>query len=532
MLKVLIKKQITEILVRTFRKRARKNGTGTKRSGIGTVLMLAIAGLYLVGFFAAASVGICKDLLSVELSWLYYLLVCGAAVIFGTFGSVFSTCFTLYMAKDNDLLLSLPIPVGDIILSRLFGVYFMSLLYSGLITVPAVVVGWVIGGFSFPKLIGGLVLVFLVSLIVMALSCLLGLVVAKISQKLKNRSFLTVLVALIFLGLYYFVYFKIMGQVGDLLTFAVPLGRRIEGNAYPIYILGRIGEGHWLGMLYWTAGVFVLLDLIWLLLKKTFLSISTATPTPKRAEYRETETVQRSPSAALFRKEWNRFSKSANYMLNCGMPLLLQVGFGGYMLFKGNGLVEAAALVFGKYKDVVPVLLCSACCMLGGMVDVSAPSVSLEGKTLWQAQCLPVSAWQVLRAKLALHLALAAFPTVFCTAVMAALAPATTLQRLLMLAVSCLNTGLFALLGLFFGIRMPNLSWTNEIVPIKQSAPVLLVIFSGIGLSLAFGGLYLWFGWHIGATAWLAVFTGLLLTVDLRLYFWLKGPGARRFEAL
>lgn len=219
-------------------------------------------------------------------------------------------------------------------------------------------------------------------------------------------------------------------------------------------------------------------------------------------------------------------------MLNCGMPLLLQIGFGCYMLSKGSDLIDAAALVFGKYTDIIPILLCATCCMLGGMVDITAPSVSLEGKTLWQAQCLPVTSWQVLRAKLGFHLALAAIPTLFCTVITMFLAPATGLQRLLMLAVSCLNTILFALLGLFFGLRMPNLSWTNEIVPIKQSAPVLLVIFSGIGLSMAFGGLYLWFGWNMGATVWLAIFAGLFFAADLGLYFWLKGPGVRRFEAL
>lgn len=532
MLKVLIKKQITETLIHTFHKGNTHRSGRSGRSGKATMIMMVIAMVYLAVVFTGMSVFLCKQLMPIEMGWLFYLISGGAGIIFGTFGSVFSTCFTLYMAKDNDLLLSMPISVRDVVLSRLFSVYVMGLLYSGLIVVPGVVVGWVVGGFSLAKVIGGLVLILLISLIVLGLSCLLGWCVAKISLRLKNRSFLTVLVALVFLGLYYLIYFRFMSKVQDILETMIQVGGSIRRSAYPVYIFGMIGEGHWLGMLCWTAGVLVLLGLIWLILKKTFLSISTATPTPKRAVYHEKGNRRCSVSSALFRKEWNRFSTSANYMLNCGMPLLLQLGFGGYMLFKGGKLVTVAAALFRSMPGAVPVFLCTACCMLGGMVDVSAPSVSLEGSSVWQVQCLPVTPWQVLRAKLLLHLSLAAVPTLFCTVIMMILAPATILQKLLLLVVSVLNTVLFALFDLFLGLKMPNLNWTNEIVPIKQSAPVLIAIFSGIGLSMAFGGLFLWFGWRMGATAWMLLFSLLFLAADAALFFWLKGPGSRRFAAL
>ena len=53
---------------------------------------------------------------------LYYALIIRIAVFMGVFGSVFNTYSSLYKAKDNDLLLSLPVPVGDILVVRLTGV--------------------------------------------------------------------------------------------------------------------------------------------------------------------------------------------------------------------------------------------------------------------------------------------------------------------------------------------------------------------------------------------------------------------------
>ena len=538
MLKVLIKKQVSETLYRSFRRRnpnrSGKSGGKGKLSGKSTMIIMIVAALYLVAMFTFFSVGLCQKLMAVELDWLYYLICSGAAIIFGTFGSVFSTSFTLYMAKDNDLLLSMPIPIRDVIISRLFSVYIMSLLYSGLITIPSVVVGLILGGFSFSRLLGGLILVALISLIVTGLSCLLGWVVAKLSQRLKNRSFLTVLIALLFFGLYYYVYFRIMDRVQDLLEAMIRIGGEIRSSAYFLYIFGLIGNGSWLGMACWTGVVLLALGLIWLILKKTFLSISTATPTPKRAVYKEKESRQGSVSYALYRKEWYRFTTSANYMLNCGMPLLLLLGAGAFMLIKGRKMILLMSVVLAQVPGTIPVILCAVCCMMGGMVDISTPSVSLEGSTIWQLQCLPVTPWKVLRAKLMLHLSLIAFPTLFCSIVMMLLAPAgtTLIQRILIPIISVLNAVFFAQYGLYLGLKLPNLSWTNEIIPIKQSAPIFFVIFTGIGLSFAFGGAYLLLGGVIGATAWMSIFAILFFVANVALYRWLRGPGSARFAAL
>ena len=58
------------------------------------------------------------------------------AVLLGAFGSVFNTYSGLYLSKDNDLLLSMPIPVRSIMVSRLLGVYLMGLMYSGVVMLP------------------------------------------------------------------------------------------------------------------------------------------------------------------------------------------------------------------------------------------------------------------------------------------------------------------------------------------------------------------------------------------------------------
>lgn len=102
----------------------------------------------------------------------------------------------------------MPIPVSAIVVSRLVSVYIMGLMYSAVVIIPAWIVYMVTAGVNIKNLFGGMILTLLISVFVMTLSCLLGYVVAKVSLKLKHKSMITVLVSLIFIGGYYFVYFK------------------------------------------------------------------------------------------------------------------------------------------------------------------------------------------------------------------------------------------------------------------------------------------------------------------------------------
>ncbi len=536
MLKILVKKELKQILLQSFmrNRKAGKNGKKT-RSGKGMILVWAFLILYLIGIFAWVSWMAGKMLFAVpELGWLYYMLLGGGAILFGALGSVFTTYASLYLAKDNDLLLSMPIPLRDIILSRLMGVYLMGLFYSGAISLPAMVVGLIQKGFSLPRLAGGLVWIGAISLIVLALSALLGWVVARISLKLKNKSFLIVLLSLAFLGLYYVVYFRMMNRLPELMEKLMRYGQSVQSKLNPLYLFGRMGEGDWLAMLLWLAALALVLWLIWLLLRHSFLAVATASAGGRKAVYREKAARQGSASAALLRKEWYRFSSSAAYMLNCGLGLLFLLAFGVYLLVKGGEIFGILGQLSFLRADpgILPVLICAVCCAMGTMADITAPSVSLEGKTLWQLKTLPVSAWQILQAKLNLQVLLCVGPTLFCTAAAAATVPATLAQRLLIVASSLLFMLLMALLGLALGLKMPNLNWSNENQPIKQSAAVTLTILTGMGLALAMGGLYFLLRKWLVATAYLSLTALLLLAADAALFLWLRNSGTRRLEAL
>ena len=76
--------------------------------------------------------------------------------------------------------------------------------------------------FSLGILVSSLLYVLLISVFVLTLSCILGWVVAKVSLKLKNKSFITVLISLLFIGGYYFFYFKASQMIQTLTSSRTP----------------------------------------------------------------------------------------------------------------------------------------------------------------------------------------------------------------------------------------------------------------------------------------------------------------------
>lgn len=526
MLKTLLKKQMAEIFRNYFydpkKNKMRSRGATIAYIALYVLLMAGVLG----GMFALLAVGICAPMAAAGVGWLYYLVMGLIAVLLGAFGSVFSTYSSLYLSKDNDLLLSMPIPVRYVMASRLLGVYLLGLMYSGVATVPAVIVYWIEAPVTAGTVVGGVLMVLLVSVIVMVLSCLLGWVVARISLKLKNKSFVTVILSLAFLAAYYFVYYKAQGLITLLAENAAVYGAKIRGSAYLLYLFGSVGAGDWLAMLIVTLSQAVLLALTLWVIARSFLKIATATGSVKKVRF-EHRAVR-----ALRQKELRRFAASPNYMLNCGLGIVTLPVAGIALLIKGRALAQLLDEAFGAGADIVPVLLSAALCLLASMNDMAAPSVSLEGRQLWLAQSLPVTPWQVLRAKLDMQLLLTGVPVLFCALCAVIVLPGGAAEMALAVIAALLYTLLSALAALALGLKMPNLTWTNEITPIKQGGSVMLALFANWFYAIALGGLYFLCGRALGAAAYLAIFAAVTAVVCALLLRWVKQRGTRIFAAL
>lgn len=533
MVKILLKKQMLEAF-RGYFYDAKKN---QKRSLVSTILFIVMYAFVMVGILGGAFTGLalclCTPLHAASMSWLYFAIMSLVAVALGTFGSVFNSYAALYLSKDNSLLLSMPIPVKDILLSRLAGVYLMGLMYSAVVMIPTVAVYWLVIPIRAVAVVGGILLVILVSFFVLFLSCVLGWCVAKISTHLKNKSMITAILSLAFLGLYYFGYYKAQGLIQALLMNAIVYGEKIKSAAYPVYWFGKIGEGNPGAVVTFVIVIGVLCGVTFYTLAKSFLGIATVGDKTVKTVYKRKRLKQSGVSMALLKKEFGRFTSSATYMLNCGMGTLLLVIVGVVIGVKGAVVRDMIREVAGSYlSERVIVVAFLAIGTVITMNDMATPSVSLEAKNLWLIQSLPVTPWQVLRAKAGVQVLLTVIPAVFCGICLILVCSCTWGEGILGVLFLIEFSIFMTLFGLTVGLLFPNLTWTNELAPIKQSISVMIPITGGWILTALMIFLYLVCGPITGNIIFLLLVDVALTGGIAAFYVLLKRWGCRKLRFL
>ena len=532
MLKTLLRKQMLEIN-RGFFYDARKGKNRTKK---GTILYITFYVLLMVGYLGGLFGFLAHTMVfAMEgsgLGWLYFLIMGGIALVLGVFGSVFSTYSTLYMSKDNDLLLSMPIPIRYILVSRLMGVFVTGLMYSAVVLIPTAIMYYIAAPFSITTLLGPIVFSIDVVLLVFILSTALGWVVAKISARMKNKSIMTTVIALAGIALYYVVYFKAFNTIREFIANITSADISITGAMAPLYWIGRVGCGAVLPMLVVTCVVVLILVGVYFLLSKTFLKIVTTKTGASKVKYKEGKTKVRGTGKALLMKELKRITSSSTILLNCGLGSIIMIIGAVALLIKGSYLYELLIYAFGPIHGTIAVMTAGAICTISSTVSLTAFSVSLEGKSLWILRTMPVSTKQILRVKKVTDLLFTGIPgmlLVIAAALTMHLGAVNILLTFVLVVLSCV---LMADLGLFIDLRRTNLNWTNETALVKQSLNVFLTLLAGwieAGLIIVAG---IFLAPKLGGTAVLGILTAVFAIPLVLLELWLAKKGPAAFESL
>lgn len=531
MIKTLLKKQMAESFSWLYYNR--KNGKRRDAKGIAAFVLMYLFIFGLLGYvFFDMSLILCEPLSSIGYGWLYFAIVSLVSVFLGVFGSVFNTFSSLYQAKDNDMLLSMPISPSKILIMRLSGVYAMGLMYELLVMIPALIVWFMYGKVSISGIIFSILLPFVLSLFILTLSCILGWVIAVISSKTKNKNFITVILSLGFIAAYYYVYSQAYKMIATIVANAEDVASSMIKFLYPFYHMGRAAEGNPLSMLIFTGIITAIFAVVYIILEHGFLKLATTNKGAKKIKYKEKKVKAGNASSALFKKELKRFTGSPNYMLNCGLGIVIMLIAAVAMLIKGGTLAEMMPQLYEGAEKIIPLIIAAALCMMTSMNDMTAPSVSLEGKSIWLVQVLPVTPWEVLKAKLKLHLVLTLPPAAIMTiCTLIVFRPAVEFMFLIPLSVAAFIVTM-ALFGLFMNLKFPDLKWTNEIVPIKQSFSVTAALFGGWAVVIGLTVLYFLLRNILSPAAYLFAASALLIIFSVLLFMWIKNKGSKVFAEL
>lgn len=163
---------------------------------------------------------------------------------------------------------------------------------------------------------------------------------------------------------------------------------------------------------------------------------------------------------------------------------------------------------------------------------LTAPAISLEGKSLWIARSLPVTSWQIIRAKLKLHMLFTAVPALICSICFCIALKPELLTAAVMIILPQIFTLLCAVSGLRVNIRMPNLTWSSESGAVKQSLGIMLAMCLGWAYIIVLVAVYLFAVQVLPNVFALMIATAVIAIITVISFSRLKRKGVKRFETL
>lgn len=535
MLKTLLKCRfaafVASFMGLSSKRRKRKAAVSAGRAALVALLMvylLACFGFLFFTFFASTA----EPFHQVGVDWLYFTLFGLISFAMMFVFSVFTAKTQLFEAKDNDLLLSLPIPPGKILLSRMLSLLALNLFFELMVAVPAALAWCLQCPVTAAGAVAFLVECLCLPLFSLALSSLFGWLLSLLTARMRRKSLVSTVLSLAFLAAYFYAYSKAALIVNRLLEYSLVVADALRG-VQPLYWLGAApAEGNWLYLLLTVLCLIVPFLLAYWLLERTFIKTATTNRGAAKIKYREREQKVSSAPAALRRREMSRFLSSSTYIMNAGLGAVMLVVAAAALVIKRQAVLDFMGLLPGLEELIFPLGLLLLCAMTG-IITISSASVSLEGKSLWIAQSLPVSPAQVLRAKLSVHLTVAVPAVLLAQAALILVFRPTGVLLLCAVLLPQVFNLYIALTGLVANLKHVNLNWMNESQAVKSGVAVLLAMLAGflaVAVPAVLGWLFL--RWELSLDLLALGYTLLLALVSFLLYRWVLSRGAAIFARL
>ena len=237
MIRALLRKQLRE-LGAAFLRSSKTGKARSRASAVGYALLFAVLVVVLMLCFAGMALPLASVLLPAGLDWLYFASMGLTALLVSVLASAFTSYSGLFQSRDNELLLSLPIPPAVIFGVRVSTVYLACLIYLLMAWVPAVVCYGLLAAHPLAGVLCSIPMALVLAGAACILAVLLGWAVALANDRARHKSLVTVVCSLVFFALYYAGFLRVQEMLDDLLADAAQSGAALACAAWPLRLLG------------------------------------------------------------------------------------------------------------------------------------------------------------------------------------------------------------------------------------------------------------------------------------------------------
>ena len=495
----LLKVSIQSMLLSSTNSRGRSRKKAA--TGTGAIIVIAGLGLYLSGFY---SYMLMQVLAPSHMEVLVFIFMGMVALAGGLLFTTFAVKGVVFGGKDNDLLLSMPVPSTLLMASRVTAIYLENLLFSAFVLLPAGVVCTMMTqngvGHSLQFGVRLAIAALVLPLLDTALSVLLGALMAFLAAKVSKGALGQNIVTGLFLVVVFYFSFNVNKMIGALAANAAGIKDSLNWAA-PLLWMGEGIMGDWGLLLAFAACCVISFALVVFGLGRVYRQAVTAfAARAAQSNYKLSAQSASSQKKALLRKEAQRFFGTPMYFWNAGLGLIMLLAAGAASLVMREKLLAFVGMEGFPLLPMAAAVICFCLCTC----PIAAPSVSLEGKYLWILREAPMPGSTLLWVKVGFQLLLTLPCTVIAGACISIALGFQLWQGTALLIATLLFAVGHAMFGMLMGLTFPKLDAVNETVVIKQSLATTLAMFVPMAVLAAAGGLY-WLGSQMSGWAALAL---------------------------
>ena len=511
----------------------------SKRAKRYTPFLFAALFIYCIGaflfLFGMMFHTFCAPFFAMGLGWLFFALIAIITFALCFITSIFAVQPIIFNAKDNELLLSMPIKPSAIVVSRILTMLIYEYIFSLMVAIPAIVV-WCLSGYA--NAVGIIVLVLgmlLVPLLALAFGSIVGWIIEMITSRMRRKNLFILIFSLVALVGGGYLNYAIQVYMQQLVAKGEEIAAAVQKAVFPAYHFGlAAAEGNLVSFLLFATCMIIPFAIMCALISQNFIKLATRKRGAAKVEYKEKALHVGGSKQALLSIELKRFLGDAGVLMNAGIGSVFMLALAVFVIGWGDMVREYVNMLKPMMPGIAPVTIgAGMIIVLGSMVTYSASTVSLEGKTLWLVKSLPVAPKEILLIKAVSHVIIAGAPGLLASIACAIAVGGSFLEIFVAIIAPLAFSVLMAFLGVLINLQFPKLDWINPIQVVKQGISVLICMFGAMVLATVLILLYLFvISSVLGIEVYLLICSALFLAISYMVYRYFGNGGAKRLEAL
>lgn len=508
---------------------------GSKHKLIPGLICISILSLVIGGAIYAVFEELVPMFILADITSLFYILIFSIIVMLCILGSVFLVIEEIYNAKDNDLLLSLPIKQSDILLSRLVSILITNYLYSFAIALPALIISIQLLNISLIQMLIFICVVVTLPLLSMTVTCSLGYIIALLIAKTSLKN-------IIILGsyfLFFILYYTFLTNANDIVVSLQENGNDIISSfkqVLPMFYYSSVAilDIDFIALLIYLCIAIIPFVLVVIIMQSNYSKLISMQYAKKQKKNKVVKHNERSIRATLLYKEYKLYTSSPSVILNACGGLIYSIILAFVLISQASEIKELTQLLhfFPSMQWYAIGGLSLFACLGAGLNNPSASCVSLEGNNFWILKSLPITGVEIIKVKAIFHM-LITLPGIIVFMAVYHFIGFTDVYNLGIIFVITMLYALFVcFVGLLLNLVKPRFDWPSSSACVKRSLPAIITIFGSFAVLAVTCTIYYLLFDIVPMKHYINIVLLVLLVIDIILWLILVTYGVKKLKKI